>query len=200
MKHTFFVLASVSLDVFSFGISCGVSGLRLTAIKALFFTAVSMVIFAVPLALSRIIFGAINPQICFLINGSALLCLGAWYLGGCISKKLFLWLKLAKNRPVFKSFGNPLIFYRKNQIDASMGLKSLALFAIPVNLDAFFTALLSGFGFVSFFDVLVLYSFLTLFALEIGNILSLKLSHLENFDFSWVSGFLFISLGILKLV
>lgn len=199
MGRTFFVLLTVSLDVFSFGITLGISKERLSFLKSLIFTAVSLLLFAVPLTLSGVVATFISSGVCYLINGVALLCLGGWYLGKYISAEIEKRAFLAKFAPCINLYIFERVFYNKNRVRLNMGLKSVIFCAVPVNLDAFFTALLIGNELGGFFEVCALYIILTFLALTLGHIVSTKLRQFISLNFSWVSGVLFILLGLLKI-
>lgn len=199
MTHTILILLAVSLDVFSFGLSLGFNNVYLSIIKGLFFTLISAFIFAFPLALSKLISQIIPEKICYLINGIVLLLLGLYYLISFIVK-----IKIKNSKNAQKGTNKTNLKNEHENINPLaktpfLGLKYLAFCAIPVNLDAFFTALLSGFSMGNFFIVLLFYLIFTFIAVYIGNKLSFYLSKKANLDLSWISGILFIILGMLKL-
>lgn len=199
MVHTILILLAVSLDVFSFGLSLGFKRVYLDFYKGLFFTFISAFIFAFPLLLSKLISKVIPQKICFLINGIVLLLLGVYYLMSFIIKKVKDRANSAQKAPLKANLQNEQENNHALGQTPFLGLKYLALCAVPVNLDAFFTALLSGFIMGNFFVVLLIYLTFTFFAIYIGNKLSFYLSKKINLDLSWISGILFIVLGILKL-
>ena len=200
MAHTILILLAVSLDVFSFGLTLGFDKIYLSSIKAMFFTLVSCIIFAVPLALSKLLFYIIPKYICFLINGVVLLLLGVCYLSFFIFKQFIKRSKFKQNGSNTSNFNNRQGKYHRITNSPETGLKYLAFCAVPVNLDAFFTALLSGFSFGNFYLVLVLYFVFTFIAVYASNKISFFISKKINLDLTFISGILFIVLGILKLL
>lgn len=200
MISTFLTLLAVSLDVFSFGVSLGAQKRTISPASAVYFTMLSCCIFGLPFLLSARVYAIVSRVVCVLINGGVLLGLGAVYLFGYIFKSLSKSLKFGQNSPLVPYFQNLQVFPHKSSKTATAPLKTLSACAIPVNLDAFFTALLSGYGLGAPFLVLSLNFTITLSALILGNRISLFFSQKKAPDMGGLSGVIFICLGILKLL
>lgn len=198
--QTILILLAVSLDVFSFGISLGIDKVNLNWYKALYFTFISMLIFSIPLALSKLIATIVAPKICYIINGSVLIAMGIFYLICFVKNCLKKASKKVQNSPNSLQNTNSHGIIQEKDKSGKLGLKSLAICAIPVNLDAFFTALLSGFSMGNFFIVLAIYLVFTFLAVYLANKISFFLTKRLQLDLSWLSAILFIVLGVFKIL
>lgn len=200
MVSTFLTLLAVSLDVFSFGVSLGTQKRTINPAGAVYFTLLSCCIFGLPFLLSARVYAIVSRSVCVLINGGVLLGLGAVYMFGYIFKSLSKSSKFGQNNPLAPTLQNLQVFTHKPTKIATAPLKTLSACAIPVNLDAFFTALLSGYSLGAPILVLSLNFTITLSALILGNRISLFFSQKKAPDMGGLSGVIFICLGILKLL
>ena len=200
MAQTILILLAVSLDVFSFGISLGVKKQNLSAPKALYFTLVSTLLFVIPFSLSFVFAKFVPAHVCYLINGSVLLALGFVYFQVYVLKNFITPPKSSKKRPNLPQTQNKQENYHSTSKHGNLSLKWLTFYTIPVNLDAFFTALLVGFSMGNYFFVLATYTIFTFVSVFISNKIAINLSNKIKFDLSFVSGILFLILGALKLL
>ena len=200
MVSTFLTLLAVSLDVFSFGVSLGAQKRTVSPAGAVYFTLLSCSIFGLPFLLSARVYAIVSRSVCILINGGVLLALGAVYMVGYVFKSLCIASKFGQNSPLVPTLQNLQVFPHKTNKSAMATLKTLSSCSIPVNLDAFFTALLSGYGLGAPILVLSLNFTITLGALILGNRIALFFSQKKAPDMGGLSGAIFICLGILKLL
>ena len=200
MLQTFLILLAVSFDVFTYAVSMGALGLRFNLRQILGFLFISGLVFVLALIASKGINLLMSEEQGYVINGVALILFGVYYLFDYV---IGLNLKLLKNLK-FATIKQRLAFLTANYSNKPVIGQKRAKFsvwqAVPVNLDAFFTATFAGNGFYSLEFCLVCYFALTLLAVVIGNKLSFSVLKRTKIDYSWVCGVIFVWLGVIKLL
>ena len=179
MIRTILLIIALSLDAFSFGLAQGFKNNKIKVVFIFLMSILSTVLFAIPLFLSQFIFHFFNKDICNIINGSILTLLGLYYF---IKFIVFKFRKLDI----------------KNVKNNEICLKFCILSTFPISLDAIFTAFLNGYSLSNIIFAILTYFLFTFVCIFVSNFIALKLSKKSSFDLSWLSGFIFIILGLLK--
>lgn len=177
MATIILLVLAVSLDAFSFGLAQGFNKNKISFFYAFCMSALSTVLFAVPLYLSSYIYKYLKSSICYLINGIILLLLGLFYLKNAVFKK--------KN---------------EKTDNIALNFKNCMVSVFPISLDAIFTAFLSGYELNYVVFGIVFYFIVTLLFIYVPNKIVLKLSKKFKFNADWLSGIIFIILAILKFL
>lgn len=134
----------------------------------------STVMFAIPLAISKYIFQYFDELVCRIINAAVLILLGINYF---LPKKKDERQKSSR-APALKCFIECLI----------------------ISVDAIFTALLSGFSENYYVFSVFFYAFSNFFAIFLGNRFLYKLSKISKLNLNFLSGMVFVLLGIFKVI
>ena len=179
MIKSIFLITALSLDAFSFGLAQGFKNNKIKILYIFTMAFISTLLFFIPLILSQYIFQYFDKYICNIVNGFILILLGLYYL-----IKYFL-EKNCKNNT-------------KNVKNNKFCLKFCILSTFPISLDAIFTALLNGYTMTNITFITITYFLFTFFAILLSNFISLNLSNKSNYDLSWLSGLIFIFIGLLK--
>lgn len=175
MTRIILLVIAVSLDALSFGIASGLNKSKIKFWYAFCMAFISTFMFAIPLYASYYVSKYLNEDLLYLINGIVLCGLGIYYI---------------------------IISFKKEQKNNQFNVKSLKnciLSTFAISLDAIFTAFLSGYSLNYVIFGIIFYFFVTLLFIYVPNTLTLKFSKIKNINLSWVSGVIFIILGILKL-
>lgn len=174
------LILAVSLDALSFGLAQGIKKNSINPFYALCMTIVSTILFAVPLYLSSIVIKYLDENICCYINGSVLIGLGVLYIITFIVNS-----------------------FKKEELKATpktnLSLGYCLISTLPISLDAIFTGFLSGYTLSYIAYGIVFYFIVTFLAIYIPNKIALKMSGKNNLKIEWLSGTIFIILGLLKL-
>lgn len=173
---TFFTtILCLNIDALSYGISNGIAK-KIIPLKFIFFISIlSTIMFAIPLAISKYIYEYFNELVLRLINAVFLIVLGLSYM-----------LKKQDKTQT------------KKQVDFS--LKSCFFECVAISVDAIFTAILSGFSANYYIYSLLFYIFTNFFAIFLGNNIFYYFNKNIKINLSFFSGFIFIVLGILKII
>lgn len=160
----------VSIDSLSYGISKGIRKEKLSFVESLIMSFFSSLIFFVPLIISSFVKDFLNEKICMIINGIFLCLLGVFY------------------------------FIKKEKQSTEEKTKSsLFVSTIIFSLDAFFSALFSSFDSIEIFCGVSFYFVITFVCLFVVSNIVYKFFSKNKVDLSWISGLLFIVLGVLKI-
>lgn len=168
------LVIAVNIDALSFGFA---SGLNKSIIKwnyALCMAIVSTMLFSVPLYLSHIVVKYLNEDIFYIINGLVLCSMGIIYI---------------------------ISSFRKKEENATYNTKSLngcILSIFPISLDSIFTAFLNGYSLNYVIFGIVFYFIITFCFIFFANLIGLRLTSKSKLNIDWVSGVIFLILGILK--
>lgn len=173
LTYTLLILC-LNLDALSYGIAYGSKKIKLNPLFIFILSIISTIFFAIPLGVSKYIFSLFNPLTLKLINGIVLILLGVFYLIPKKEKTLQI-----LNKPSFKQ-----------------GLLECLIFSI----DAIFTAILSGFNEGFYIFCIIFYGFTNYFSIFCGNLFFYKISNISKFNINFLSGLVFIVLGILKFI
>ena len=177
MVYIIILVLAVSLDTLSFGLAQGFSKNKIPFSYAFCMTIFSTMLFAIPLYISSLIIEYLDEDLFRVINAVVLLLLGIYYLINSISI----------NKHTHKN-NNPLSFFR------------CMLSVFPISLDAIFTAFLSGYKLNFVIFGIFFYFIITFVAIFVGNRLTLKISKHSAINLDWLSGLLFVLLGIFKFI
>ena len=199
MLQTFLILLAVSLDVFAYSVSMGTLGIRFNARQILGFLGVSIAVFSVAMVASGLIKSLINKELGNAINGIVLILFGIYYLLDYESTFNFERLKFLKFAPLKQKLTFLSIKYSPKPTTGQNGPNFSVWQAIPVNLDAFFTASITGSGFYSPEFAMCSYVVLTALAVVIGNNLSFSMLKRAKINYSWLCAMVFIGLVCFKL-
>lgn len=174
------LILAVSLDALSFGLAQGIQRNSINWFYALCMTLLSTILFAVPLYLSSIVVQYISEKTCLIINGSVLIGLGVLYLINFIISCF----KGEKFQP---------------EIKTKLSLGYCLISTLPISLDAIFTGFLSGYSLTHIAFGIVFYFIVTFLVIYVTNKVALKLTGKAKLNIEWLSGTIFIMLGVLKL-
>lgn len=174
------LILALSLDAISFGIAQGIKRNSINIWYALAMTVLSTILFAVPLYLSSIVVAYLDEKICCIINGVVLIGLGALYLTNFI-------ISCFKKESLKPQFEQKLSF----------GYCMVSVF--PISLDAVFTGFLSGYALSHIVYGISFYFVITFLAIYVTNKLALKMTGKSKLKIEWLSGTIFVILGILKI-
>lgn len=177
MTTTILLILAVSLDSVSFGLAQGFLKNKIKLSYALCMTLLSVILFATPLYLSSLVFKHLSKNTCYLINGIVLLLLGLYYLITSL---------LAKEQP--------------NINKKTINLRFCIVNTFPISLDALFTAFFNGIFIKNKVFAILFFALVTFISLYIVNIITLQLSKKCKISLNWLSGLVFIILGILKIL
>lgn len=169
------LILTINIDALSYGIAYGINKQRIKFSTILFICTLSTILFAVPLYFSKYIMQYFNELYLRLINGIVLILLGVFYL-----------LKTNSTE--------------KKDIELKQSFKQVFFECLAISADAIFTALLSGFNQKFYIFLVFFYAFSNFFAIFLGNIIFLYFNKKLSINFSLISGFIFIFLGIFKLI
>lgn len=203
------VILCINIDAFSYGVAYGLKKQRFNPIYILFVSLLSTLLFTVPLLISKYVFEFLNPTLCHIINGLALISLGIYYFlqkSPKINKNSDKNLKIEsinntnyyfpcnynKNRSVSE---NP---NKINNIYKKITIKSFFIETLVISIDAIFTALLSGFNSNLLVFYIFFYAFSNFFAIFFGNLIFYNSDKILKIKLSFFSGIIFIILGFLK--
>lgn len=175
------LILAISLDALSFGLAQGFNKNSIGYINCFFMSVLSTLLFAVPLYLSQLVVQYLDEKICYLLNGIVLLCLGIFYL-------VQFFVLLQKKEPPLEKKEN-----------SKLTLGYCLISTIPISLDAIFTAFLSGYSLQYIIFGVIFYFVITYIALFIPNKIALKMSGKSNLRLEWLSGLIFVVLGLLKI-
>lgn len=199
------IILCINIDAFSYGVAYGCKQVKFKQSYILLVTLLSTFLFAVPLYVSKFVFKYLNPTVCHIINGFVLIFLGFYYFlqkspdyNEKQCKNTHFGLKndkkyILEHEKITKNYqNNSEIFYKK------FLFKEYFLESLAISVDAIFTALLSGFTSDLFIFYIFFYAFSNYFAIFLGNFIFYKTGKNLNFKLSFLSGTIFIVLGVLK--
>lgn len=214
------LILCINIDALSYGVANGAKGRSFSLLYILLVCAMSTVMFAVPLAVSKYVFQYFNELACRIINATFLILMGIIYL---IPKEKIKKLKKSKkNKNKLKKINiqendtnysqntaeikdDTLMFdeilsrkTKKKNTPISFSRCFCECFVISV--DAIFSAFLSGFSENFYLYSVIFYAVTNYLAILIGNRLLFRLGRRFNFSFDLLGGLVFILLGILKIV
>lgn len=169
------LILTINIDALSYGIAYGINKQRIKISTILFICIFSTILFAIPLYFSKYIMQYFNELILKLINGIVLILLGIFYL-----------LKKTSSE--------------KKDIELKQSFKQVFFECLAISTDAIFTALISGFNQNFYIFLVFFYAFSNFFAIFLGNTIFFYVNKKINFNFSLISGFIFVFLGIFKLI
>lgn len=178
------LIIAVSIDAMSFGLAQGLKKIKITFIYIACMSILSTILFSVPLYLSRFIVEYLSEFWLDLVNGIILLALGIYYIA-----IYFVDLKKQDNLDIYVS---------KNESITFMKLKPALAATIPISIDAVFTAFLNGYSLSHIGYGIILYFIITFLSILITNQLGLQLSKRSNINLGFLSGLIFIIIGLLK--
>lgn len=176
MARIILLVIAISLDALSFGFACGLNKSKIKWSYALCMAFISTILFAVPLYISHMVIEYLNNIVFYIVNGIVLCAMGVLYLILSFTKK-----------PEQKSF-------------STKGLKSCITSVFPISLDAIFTAFLNGYSLRFVIFGIIFYFVVTFCFIFFANLIALRLSHKSKLNIDWLSGVIFIILGILKFL
>jgi putative Mn2+ efflux pump MntP len=176
------LIFALSLDAFSFGIAQGICKNKIPLFAIICMSVLSTILFGLPLYLSSIISSFLDVTICNIINGVVLILLGLIYV-----------FKFIKDN----SKQTEMLESSTTNKDLSLGYYLIC--TIPLSLDAIFTAFLSSLSVKNMCFSIVFYLIITFFALFLGNRISIKMTGKSKLNVEWLSGIIFVVLGILKI-
>lgn len=172
------LILCLNIDALSYGIANGAINNRMSKRYIFIVCVMSTIMFAIPLAVSKYIFQYFDETICKIINGVVLILLGISYL---LPKKKSNYSQNnfdKKYKPALKCFTECLV----------------------ISVDAIFTALLSGFSENYYIFSVFFYAFSNYFAIFLGNRFLYKLNSISKINLTFISGLVFVLLGVLKMV
>ena len=164
----------LNIDALSYGISYGISKIKINLKYIFFITIISTILFAIPLAISKYIYTLFNKKILEIINGIILIILGLSYI-----------LKKSEDLQTKKQ---------------GLNFKTCFFECIAISVDAIFTAILSGFSANYFIFSVFFYALTNFFAIFFGNLFFYNFQNKLRINLSFFSGFIFIFLGFLKCI
>ena len=167
------LILAVSLDSLAYGIALGFNKVKISFLKSVIMTLLSTLIFFLCLLLSSEISSHLKDYILYLINGSALMGLGVFYI-----------VNSFKEKNITKTYNN----------------QHYIIHTLIFSLDAAFSALLSAYSFETALFATIIYLIVTFVFIFVANRLSYLLPFRLNINFGFISGLLFIILGILKIL
>lgn len=175
MASFLLTILCLNLDALSYGISYGITKVRIKLKYIAFISVLSTLLFAIPLYFSKYIYKFFNPTLLKYINAFILFALGIIYI-----------IKNKKNNETKKQ--------------APLNFKACFFECIAISVDAIFTAILSCFSTKFYIFSVFFYAFSNFFAIFLGNIISLFFQKKLRFNLGFFSGFIFIFLGFLKCI
>ena len=199
------IILCINIDAFSYGVAYGFKRQKMRVWYILLVTILSTFLFAVPLIISKYVFQYFNEIICNIINGLVLIFLGIYYFSqkppdfienqpqktknNQIKGKKYI---LEKSKIAEISFKNSENNYKK------FVFKEYFVESLIISVDAIFTALLSGFTSNLLVFYIIFYAFSNFFAIFLGNYITYRTNRLFKFKLSFLSGTIFVVLGVLK--
>lgn len=175
MASFLLTILCLNLDALSYGISYGITRIRIKIKYITFISALSTLLFAIPLYFSKYIYKYFDPVLLKYINALVLFALGIIYI-----------VKNKKNDEIKKQ--------------APLNFKACFFECIAISIDAIFTAILSCFSTKFFIFSVFFYAFSNFFAIFLGNILALYFQKKLQFNLGFFSGFIFIFLAFMKCI
>lgn len=172
------LVLAVSLDSLSFGVGQGLNNKKIGLFNSIIMTILATILFTIPLYLSKLVVKNMDEDLCFLINGTVLLLLGLFYIITYI---------INKDKP-------------KKYVSNDVNFKYYIISTFPITLDAIFTAFLNGYSLDNLWFAIFFFFIITFVSLYVGNLITIKLSKKFNLSLEWLSGIIFIILGIIKLL
>lgn len=170
------LVVAVNIDALSFGFASGLCKSKIKWNYALCMAVISTILFSVPLYLSHIVVKYLNEDIFYIINGIVLCLLGIFYILSAFRKKT------------------------EQEIYNTKSLKGCIISVLPISLDSIFTAFLNGYS-LSYVIFGIVFYFVTTFCfIFFANLIGLKLTSKSKLNINWVSGVIFLILGILKFL
>ena len=171
------LILCLNIDALSYGAAYGSKGKKLSLPYIFLITFMSTIMFSIPLGLSKYIFQYFNKKTLSIINGIILILLGISYI-------------IPKNSDKEKNI----------VINKNFSFKQCFLECLAISVDAIFTALLSGFSDNYFLFCVIFYAFSNFVAIFCGNLFFFKLGSKLKFSIGFFSCFIFIFLGIFKMI
>lgn len=173
MASFLLTILCLNLDALSYGISYGITKIRINIKYIIFISSLSTLLFAIPLYFSKYIYKFFNPDLLKYINAIVLFVLGIIYI-----------IKNKKSTETKKQ--------------APLNFKACFFECIAISIDAIFTAILSCFSTKFFIFSIFFYAFSNFFAIFLGNLFSYLFQSKLKFNLGFFSGFIFIFLGFMK--
>lgn len=170
------LVIAINIDALSFGFASGLSKSKIKWSYALCMAIISTILFSVPLYLSHLVIKLLNENIFYVVNGLVLCLMGILYIIFSFRKK-----------------SEPTTYNTK-----SLGGCILSIF--PISLDSIFTAFLNGYSLSYVIFGIVFYLVTTFCFIFFANLIGLKLTSKTKLNIDWVSGVIFLILGILKFL
>lgn len=167
------LILMLNIDALSFGIAYGLKKQKIHPVVITFISLLSTFLFAIALALSKYIYTWFNPTVLRLINAFVLIYLGFTY--------------------IFKK-------EKEKNLELKLGFKQGFIECIIISIDAIFTAILSGFNANYYIFAVIFYGFTNIFAIFFGNYFFFYLNKKIKLKLNFLSGFIFIFLGIFKII
>lgn len=214
---TFFLLIlCINIDALSYGVAGGIKKRKFSALYVLLVCVMSTIMFAVPLYLSKFVFQYFDELICRIINGVILMLMGIIYL---LPKDLIKSKLRSHKKPNYSQNTNDINSEFKETLDAKIENKEKSiensmennqkfekitfvkcfLECFVISVDAIFTAFLSNFTDNYYILAVAFYALTNYLAIYFGNRVLYKINALVKFNLSFISGLIFILLGVLKI-
>lgn len=166
------LILTLNIDALSYGIAYGIKKIKIPFKWILFINILSTVLFALPLYFSKYIYKYFDETLLTIINGIVLILLGIKY---CFEKP---------NKNTTKNFSFWQCFVE----------------CFVISVDAIFTAILSGFSANYFVFSIFFYNLTNFLAIFCGNFFFCKFNSKQQVVLNIFSGFIFIFLGIFKIL
>ena len=162
----------LNIDALSYGISYGISKVKIKFKYIFFISTLSTIFFMIPLGISKYIYQYFNEFLLRIINAIILFILGLSYI-----------LKKQENNQTKKQ---------------ELNFKTCFFECVAISVDAIFTAILSGFSGNFYIFSIFFYCLTNFFAIFFGNLFFYNFNKNLRINLSFFSGFIFIILAFLK--
>lgn len=177
MINSILLVLALAMDSFTVSIAYGMRRVKIPIVCALTISVIGTTFLSASLFLTVLISKYINQKLFMFIGGSILIIIGVYNL-----------IKYFKNKN------------KANNFEAKfLNFKNSVLIGVSLSLDSLISGFAGGFG-INIYLTIIFSFFTNLFVVLFGNFLGKKFSNKVHIKLDWLTGVIFIALGIFKIL